>query len=289
MSQLPCTKVFLAVCVLPHSTFVLTPCTSSLLPGLPSSPSFSPQSLHRLTSGQEPLPLPSHTQMAQIVCQPVHCGGQGLQVRASCHMLLNQGRAKTFLSQTPPAVSANTAGTRAKASRAVPPHTETLSDRKMTQAARVPDIKLQKPRPTSLAETKYTPPSRVKLPLHSSLIHLTFIRTGEKRENANQISGVHNALAVPEQKSDRLSNLTRHAADRRREQERESCHRDMQPHSRGHIHNVELSGPSTSQRSPLHHKFQHKPFCHQHAEFCRASEFYIKPRMQKGTGESPCK
>ncbi|KAK2874102.1 hypothetical protein Q8A67_021255 [Cirrhinus molitorella] len=156
-------------------------------------------------------------------------------------------------------------------------------------AARVPDIKLQKPRPTSLAETKYTPPSRVKLPLHSSLIHLTFIRTGEKRENANQISGVHNALAVPEQKSDRLSNLTRRAADRRREQERESCHRDMQPHSRGHIHNVELSGPSTSQRSPLHHKFQHKPFCHQHAEFCRASEFYIKPRMQKGTGESPCK
>ncbi|RXN34006.1 hypothetical protein ROHU_015138 [Labeo rohita] len=40
----------------------------------------------------------------------------------------------------------------------------------------------------------------------------------------------------------------------------------MQPHSRGHIHNVELSGPSTSQRSPLHHKFQHKPFCHQHTE-----------------------
>ncbi|KAK9966716.1 hypothetical protein ABG768_003812, partial [Culter alburnus] len=60
----------------------------------------------------------------------------------------------------------------------------------------------------------------------------------------------------------------------------------MQPHSRGHIHNVELSGPSTSQRSPLHHKFQHKPFCHQHAEsteFCRAPEFNIKPRMQRGT------
>lgn len=34
---------------------------------------------------------------------------------------------------------------------------------------------------------KYTPPGHVKLPLHSSLIHLTFIHAGEKRENANQV------------------------------------------------------------------------------------------------------
>lgn len=54
-------------------------------------------------------------------------------------------------------------------------------------AGRVPDIKLQKPRPTSPAEMKYIPPCHVKLPQHSSLIHLTFIHSGEKRENANQV------------------------------------------------------------------------------------------------------
>ncbi len=34
---------------------------------------------------------------------------------------------------------------------------------------------------------KYIPPCHVKLPQHSSLIHLTFIHSGEERENANQV------------------------------------------------------------------------------------------------------
>ncbi len=34
---------------------------------------------------------------------------------------------------------------------------------------------------------KYIPPCHVKLPQHSSLIRLTFIHSGEERENANQV------------------------------------------------------------------------------------------------------